>query len=549
MRKFILTFSSFLCGCASSGFPEIVDAKFVPATWGAPHISRIRDLGSARLPETGAWKGEPDGVASPGELLLIEGESFGHLPTVSIGGRATTLIARTDGGGIIAQVPTGVPVGDVPIVVSQPKGRARKSFPLRRFAVVAYAGLVYPLKVDRESAQPVGKPLPIAGAKMICIAGDGATALVLAARPDADYLVAIDLGAPGGPRAGVWRKLSHRAYLIAAAMNAPVTALVGDGQVTLVRTHGPQAPALYTPFDLPMGAKAPRAIALSPDGKLLALLVADGNRLVALDVAAPPDTKVLTAIDVLPELKLPLVRDLAFASDGETLWIVSGDNEKSLPAIQPTRLTAVRILARPEDETPPGSAVASTTTTPVTTPGTPPLPKGVHMLSLWRTQSVPGAAAPLAIAVARGQPLASGTTIRVPPEKAAVFVTSLNDALFKLADIDLRTPQGAKAAAKLWHPPLPGIMVRADINGGGGPLFATGDIMASLDLTPDAQVVLATTARVTQIPSTGGVVTDFGVTFAPIWGAQPTPIFLPLANLEPAAVTPPFNFGSLRIQP
>jgi hypothetical protein len=113
----------------------------------------------------------------------------------------------------------------------------------------------------------------------------------------------------------------------------------------------------------------------------------------------------------------------------------------------------------------------------------------------------------------------------------------------------LRTPEGAKAAAKLWHPPQPGIMVRADINGGGGPLFATGDIMASLDLTPDAQVVVATTARVTQIPSTGGVVTDFGVTFAPIWGAQPTPIFLPLAKLDPTAVKPPFSFGAVRIQP
>src|SRR6185369_5141714 len=113
--------------------------------------------------------------------------------------------------------------------------------------------------------------------------------------------------------------------------------------------------------------------------------------------------------------RLPLVRDLCFSTDGETLWIVSGDSADTLPAIQPTRLTAVR-LPFAKDEPKAENAT----------------PAGSRLLSVWRTQSVPGAAAPLKLTVARGQPLASGTTIRMPPEKAAVFVTSLNDALFKL---------------------------------------------------------------------------------------------------------------------
>jgi hypothetical protein len=568
MRKLIIALAfaaSATAGCASVGFPELADPKDVPTTWGAPRITRIRDLGSVRLPEAGAWKGEPDGVASPGELILVEGDNFGRLPTVSIGGRATGIIARTEGGGIIAQVPAGVPVGDVPIVVSHPKGKATRNFPIRRFALVAEGGQLYALAVDKESAKLVGKPLDVEGAKLVRIAGDGATALVVAARSDGDYLVGVDLGAPGGPRLGVTRKLAHRGHLIAAAMDAPITAIVGDGQITLVRTKGPQSPALYEPIDLPMGAKAPRAIELSPDGKLLALLVPEGNRLIALDVGAPPEAKVLTAVDILPEAKLPLVRDLAFASDGETLWIVSGDNEKSVPAIQPTRLTAVRILAKPEDDSQP--ATPATARAPTTLPanatnppsppsGAPappsmlPLQKGVRILSLWRTQSVPGAAAPLAIAVAKGQPLASGTTIRMPPDKAAVFVSSVNDALFKLADMNLATAAGAKSAAKLWHPPNPGIMVRADINGGGGPLFATGEIMSSLDLTPDAQLVVAVAARVKPEPGPSGVATtELGVVYAPIFRAQPTATFLPLGNLSPAQVKPPFNFGSLRIQP
>jgi hypothetical protein len=254
---------------------------------------------------------------------------------------------------------------------------------------------------------------------------------------------------------------------------------------------------------------------------------------------------VVTAVDLLPDQKLPLVRDLAFSWDGETLWVVSGDNDKSLPALQPTRLTAVRILPQTQ---PQSQSQSQAQPQPQSQPE-PAAKKNERLVSLWRTQSVPGAAAPLRIAVARGQPLASGTTIRMPPEKAAVFVTSLNDTLFKLADVALDTPAGAKAAAKLWHPPQPGILVRADINGGGGPLFATAEVLSSLDLTPDAQLLVATAARVSPAPATGGVVLDFGVTFAPIWGTTITPVFLSLAKLDAKELKPPFLLGDLRIQP
>ena len=462
-------------GCATSGFPDVVDVRDISTTFGPPSVSRIRDAGAVRLPNAGAWKGESDGVAGPGELLVIEGDNFGRLPTVSIGGRATTVVARTEGGGIVARVPTGVPVGDVAVVVAQPKGRSERKFPIRRFAVVVHDGQLVFLRVDKDRAEPVGKPLPAPGARAVRISSDGAAAYTVVSAADGDHLVAIDLCAPGGPRVAGNKKLAHHGALLTAAMDAPIAAVVGDGEITIVSTRDPRAPALFEPMDLPMGAKAPRAIELSPDGKLLATLVADGNRLVALDVSSPPNGHVVTSVDLLPDQKLPLVRDLAFASDGETLWIVSGDNDKSLPALQPTRLTAVRIL-------PPSSADATK--------------KGERLMSLWRTQSVPGAAAPLRVAIARGQPLASGTTIRTPPDKAAVFVTALNDAIFKLADVALDSPAGGKAVAKLWHPPQPGMLVRADINGGGGPLFTTVEVVSALDLTPDAQLVVATSARV-----------------------------------------------------
>ena len=53
-------------GCASAGFPDVVEVRDVSTTFGPPSVSRIRDAGAVRLPQSGAWKGEPDGVAGPG---------------------------------------------------------------------------------------------------------------------------------------------------------------------------------------------------------------------------------------------------------------------------------------------------------------------------------------------------------------------------------------------------------------------------------------------------------------------------------------------------
>jgi hypothetical protein len=166
---------------------------------------------------------------------------------------------------------------------------------------------------------------------------------------------------------------------------------------------------------------------------------------------------------------------------------------------------------------------------------------------LWRTLSLPGAGAPLHVAVARGQPLASGTTIRMPPEKAAVFVTTVSDAMFKLGEPALDTPAGAQAAPRLWQGPPPGIMVDADINGGGGPMFTTVELMSSVDLTPDAQRILATAGKLSPA-SSGGVVLELGVVSSEVFGPR-TPRFVPLGLLKAAEFKPPFDFGEVRIQP
>jgi hypothetical protein len=90
------------------------------------------------------------------------------------------------------------------------------------------------------------------------------------------------------------------------------------------------------------------------------------------------------------------------------------------------------------------------------------------------------------------------------------------------------------------------MIVRADINGGGGPLFGTSQLVCSVDLTPDAQVVVATAARAA--PPGAGEDLTFGVVTAPLWG-RPAPQFVPLGTLSADRLRPPFRLGDLRIQP
>src|SRR5262249_52712357 len=115
MSFYRLALGATLCfgaACQSAGFPMIVEGRELLPSAGAPVIRRVRDLGTPRLQSSGAFVGQPDGVTVPGELVLLEGDNLGKQPTVLVGGRATSIVARTEGGGIILRVPRGVPSGE-----------------------------------------------------------------------------------------------------------------------------------------------------------------------------------------------------------------------------------------------------------------------------------------------------------------------------------------------------------------------------------------------------------------------------------------------------
>ena len=510
-----------LAGCAGTGWPDLVDVRDVGNSFGAPSIDRVRDMGNPEIPVVGAIEGaESDGVATTGELLLIEGSGFGKQPTVKVGGRPAAIEGRTSDGGIVVRVPQGAAPGSLTVVVSTAKGRAERAIPMRRFALVAVGekNHLHVLEVGKE-AHPFGHPLELPDAQLVRFSWDGSAAYVVAQGATGNARVhVIDMTAPGGPRLAQTFELSERTRLAAAsADNAPVLAIVGETKLFLMDIHHSKRPSRWPPIALsePVLKAGVVGAALDPDGKLLALLTARGNQVRIFDISNPREHNLVTTVDVLPETRAPVVRDLQFSVDGETIWVVSGDNAESLASgPQPTRLTAIRLPPTPE--------------------------KGPRVISVWKTMPVPGATAPLGLAVSRGQPLASGTTIRIPPEKAAVFMTGVNATLFQIR-------AGMRKVESILRPNMqPGMMVRADINGGGGPLFATPQVLSSVDLTPDAQTIVATGVRA--VARGDDVEVSFGVVTAALWG-KPSPLFVPLEPVGAEQLHPPFHLGQIRIQP
>jgi hypothetical protein len=166
---------------------------------------------------------------------------------------------------------------------------------------------------------------------------------------------------------------------------------------------------------------------------LLALAVGDGNAVLLADLQTPGRAVAISAeLALAPRVRAPILVDLAFAHDGRTLWVLAGSTAQSHPlGPQPTEIHALRVGA--------GRA-------------------GGVSLDLARSMLLPGAGAPAALAATRSLPLASGAAIRVPPEKAAVFVVAgragderaaTSRALFAVSADDVRSIEGIEATWSL----------------------------------------------------------------------------------------------------
>lgn len=466
-QRTIVGFAVALSACAPS-WPAVIDqADIYDIRDGRPHISQVRDLGAVHIGRAGPLNAESDGQFSVGEYLLVEGSGFGRQPTLGIAGRPAEVLWRTAGGGIVAKVPPGSAIGNQSIWVQSGGGRTEAPLTLGRLAVVldGHRGQVQVLRVSRgadgkPTVVTAGQPLLVPGARALALSYDGAAAYVLAAGSPVASVAIIDLVASGGPRIAELRQLRHAAHLLAAADHAGTLAIVGNEHMTVWDVREARRPATWPPAELPAAAKNPRAAALHPDGAYLALTVPEDNQVLLVDVR-PGHTEVkprqVAALGALPGMRQPLLHDLRFTSDGTTLWLSSGDNAESLPAgHQPTRITAIELKTAEGAET----------------NATPDLG-----LSVLKTIDLRDAGGPVQLALSRTPPVSSGATIRTPPEKATVFLTTVASST-------------TRARPALWRSDLLGHITQLD----AGKADVDSALFAGLDISPDAR--LAVTQRI-----------------------------------------------------
>jgi hypothetical protein len=355
--------------------------------------------------------------------------------------------------------------------------------------------------VEARRAVAMGAPLELAGARALRISPDGSCAYVVGG----GKLRVIDLGAAGGPKVINVLDLAVDAWGLAVAERAPILFAVADGQVQAFEIKNPRQPARYDAAPLPDDTKGARRVDIDPEGRRLALLLPDGNRLAIVDVQRPLAPRLVAVPSLLPGERVPLVVDLRFESDGETVWILAGDNPASASiGPQPTRIIAVRVEGGPDDPT-------------------------VRVL---RTAVVPDAWAPLSLLLLRAPPPVAGTTIRLPPEAAKIYFTAAERSLAVAAD--------ATAAAARFTERSPGAVEQGSLAGEGGHLVQLSSLVGPIDIAGSFAV--------------GGAVAvtpagrEFGVLTVAI-DSKFSGGFTRLERATEGDLTPPFSLGEVRAQP
>ena len=503
---------------------------------GSLEVAAIRDLGSVQL-----TPGEPvpgdggDGIAVVGELVLVSGSGFGRRPKVTVSGMVAAQVARTEDGGVVIRVPWGVRTGAVRFQVERSDGKSSKTFPVRRYALASVPSRdrIFALQVSREQVRLSGKPLELPSADQIRYCADGQTAYVTGRSDKLGLTVTVvDMTAAGGPRLGRSQAMpGDQLVALTAAERVPVALAISDSHMMVLDTRRPLRPAQYRPRPLPDELRGHVVAAeMNPEGTLLAVLLRRKNEVLLYDVGGPEARiRLLARSEVIPATRTtaPVLRDLRFSADSSTLWIVSGDTHASLARGRfPLRLTALKIQLEQRGAT-----------------------RRFGMLSVWRTLDVPHRAAPVSLAVARGQPTVRGTTVSIPPAKAAVFIATHDSRLLKLARTRFDRQWGLREAVRILRGASPlGTLVRTDIDGKGGPMFTLDALPGAVEITSDSQVLLVAGARVETRRRPAAVRLVYGVTAYRVFGKH-KPQFIQLAEVDPEALKRPFLLGEVRVQP
>jgi IPT/TIG domain len=378
---------------------EIVEDRFdLAETSSSPEVTEVVDVGGGDVVTSGnLGMQNPDGVAVIGETLWIRGRAFGRQPAVTVGGRPAAVLGRTRDGGIVVRVPPATPSGSQPVVVSNEVGRGERPIAVRRYAAVLAPGAGEIGWADVGSEGPIAAgATAVRGARWLALSSDGRAAYL--AEASRSIVQVVEMPAPGGPKVVYRLDLGNDPIVaLAAAGRAPMLAVVREKDVMLLDTSSPLRPARSTARALPPEIVQAHVVAadLSPDGKLLAVATADGNRVALLDLVPRGRAAVAGQLAIVPDVRESVLVDVAFSPAGDTLWVLSGDTPRSRASgPQPTELRALRLGASPESLT---------------------------KLEIARAVTIAAARDPARIAVGRAPPLVSGAAIRLPPERATVF--------------------------------------------------------------------------------------------------------------------------------
>jgi DNA-binding beta-propeller fold protein YncE len=473
MSRLIVSIALVLgVGCGGAGPNDVVSSRKVSAASGGPKISKVIDMGDfGALPVSGAMPAaDSDGNFVVGEVVTIRGSDFGKQPTINIGGRPAEPMARTGSGAIITRIPPGVPNGEIEVEVSHPGGRNAVKITVRRHAFVVQPGAnkVYVLDVGTKGKVVAAGDLALGGATSAAVSHDGQAVLVAATDEGRARVGLVATTASAGPKLVRTLNLEGTAATyVATAAEAPVAVVVGGGMLTVLDMDDARNPAIYPAIELGDIGGDVTAMAMSPNGKLLVLLLREANAVVPVDLSEESEPRVGAPVELMPDERVPLVRDLGFAPDGGEVWVVAGDNSESVVA--GSHATQLVILSR----------------------------KGAA-LSAVRTVEVIGATAPRALAVARRESIMGGTAIRSTSRRAAIVVATVDRELFAAENA------GALTQAEL------GQLVRTDLDGEAEAIWTSGAVATAVMLSHDVSYVAAAITMVSDM--------KFGLEITPVAG-------------------------------
>jgi hypothetical protein len=463
MRRALPVAALALLGACAGPREQIVEDRFdIAESNRTPSVTSIDDLGGGDVPLQGRLALEAsDGVAVIGETLWIHGTAFGRQPAVTVGGRPAAVLARTRDGGILVRVPTLTPVGTQTVVVANEVGRGEKTITVRRYAAILRGdgGQVAWAELLPDGPVAAGTT-PVPGRRLLALSPDGRAAyLVETGRSALDI---VDVAANGGPKVVAHLELGKEPVVsLAAASRAWTLAIVRARDVELLDVSSPLHPARSEPRAFPPDVADARIAAadLAPDGKRLALATEEGNRVALLDVSAHGRAAVAASLAVLPDVRESVISDVAFSPAGDTLWVATGDTPRSRSAgPQPTQIFAARLDAA-------GGA------SPLT-------------LNVARSLTLNDAQAPDRLSTGRTIPLASGSSIRLPPERATVFLAG---------QARSTSASGAPAAGAVDAPAAvapKGVVFRVGAEDAASSMLAEPGRFGHPDLSPDGRWLL-----------------------------------------------------------